>query len=62
MLGRGVRSKREVSKDDLDKFVQGKGFAFDGIRYTVHEPMAGGHWNKPVAAVEGEKFYLIEDA
>ena len=59
---RGKRAKREVTKDQLEAFIKDKGFAFDGIRYTVREPMAGGHWNKPVAAVEGEKFYLIEDA
>lgn len=61
-MPRGVRTKKEVSKDELTKFVEGKGFAFDGIRYTVREPMVGGHWNKPVAAVQGGKFYLITDA
>lgn len=59
---RAKRTKKEVTKDELDKFVQGKGFAFDGTRYTVPEPMVGGHWNKPVAAVQGGKFYLITDA
>lgn len=61
-MPRGKRTKRAVTKDELAAFVKDKGFAFDGIRYTQAVPMAGGHWNKPVAAVEGEKFYLIEDA
>lgn len=61
-MPRGVRTKKEIPKDELEKFVEGKGFAFDGVRYTVREPMAGGHWNKPVAATEGGKFYLIADA
>lgn len=62
MPARGVRTKKEVTKDELEAFVKDKGFAFDGVRYTVREPMVGGHWNKPVAAIEGEKHYLIEDA
>lgn len=62
MPARGTRTKKEVSKDELAKFVEGKGYAFDGTRYTEPVKMAGGHWNKPVAAVEGGKFYLITDA
>lgn len=62
MPARGTRTKREVAKDELDKFVEGRGFAFDGLRYTQRVAMNGGHWNKPVAAVENGKYYLIEDA
>lgn len=57
------RQKREVTKDELEKFVLSfpHQLEFDGMRYTDSVKMLGGTWKKPVAAVVGEKFYLVED-
>jgi hypothetical protein len=58
------RLKREVSEDDLNKFLQeNAGLEFDGIWYfrPEHNVSRSLIWHKPVAAKEGDKFYLIED-
>lgn len=57
------RKKREVTKEELDKFVASfsRALAFDGVRYTEEVAMRGGTWRKPVAAVVDDKFFIIED-
>lgn len=58
---------REVTQDELDKFVDEHPAAplhFDGMRYT--HPIGKPHyrgivWNKPVAYKRDGKFYVIED-
>ena len=57
------RQKREVSEAEFDQFVaeHQPELHFDGMRYTHPVKMEGHVWQKPVAAIEDEKYYLIDD-
>ncbi len=62
-MTRLARTKQEVTKEALEKFVAEfpRPLVFDGMRYTEDVQMRGGVWKKPVAAVVEGKYFLIND-
>lgn len=56
--------KREVAKEEFDKLLKGNTDLkrLDSGVYIRPENLAGGVWNRPIAAQIGEKFYVMRPA